>query len=401
MGLKENRTERKSWTVNSIKRALILTGVAATLAAAYLFVTYTDWQPVADLRTAYIETAMSTMTHQYLARIFPKGVIDEAMAGVDEQFDDNKIDASVALDEARTLTAAVRMHPDKNENKNKMTWDEFREMFPYVDIESVKSAGIGQEGLEMIDIEGQDCNIQTIHGDKVYALNVPEKIMIVEVKTATYAGKLAVAGNYNNAMLAANNRTERGSTVTELCDENQAILGVNASGFHDPNGRGKGQHPIGIVLSDNELSGERQYGRYQIAGFDADGNFLMGTKLDLDSLTDAMQFYPIVVLDGKNIVTGSFGMGIQPRTIIGQDMNKNVMFLVIDGRQVGHSLGTDISTCADILIKYGCYAAMNMDGGSSSSMTYKSRMITRTSSPMTTGRYLPDAWVVKYANPET
>ncbi len=45
-------------------------------------------------------------------------------------------------------------------------------------------------------------------------------------------------------------------------------------------------------------------------------------------------------------------------------------------------------------MRYDCYNAMNMDGGSSSSITYMGEMITRTSSPMTTGRYLPDAWIV-------
>ena len=39
---------------------------------------------------------------------------------------------------------------------------------------------------------------------------------------------------------------------------------------------------------------------------------------------------------------------------------------------------------------------MNLDGGSSASMTYKGRMITRTSSPKSDGRYLPNAWLVLY-----
>ena len=68
--------------------------------------------------------------------------------------------------------------------------------------------------------------------------------------------------------------------------------------------------------------------------------------------------------------------------------------LVIEGRSVTTGLGASVSTCADILIRYGCYNAMNMDGGSSSSMTYMNEMITKTSSPKTDGRYLPDAWLI-------
>ena len=70
--------------------------------------------------------------------------------------------------------------------------------------------------------------------------------------------------------------------------------------------------------------------------------------------------------------------------------------LIIDGRQAS-SLGTTVSECAEILLRYDCWNAMNMDGGSSSSMTYMGEMITRTSSPMASGRYLPNAWLVKKA----
>ena len=171
---------------------------------------------------------------------------------------------------------------------------------------------------------------------------------------------------------------------------------MNASGFYDPSGHGAGDVPVGLVISNGEKFGEAKDQRYQLAGLDYDNVFRMGYGLDLDSMRDAMQFYPITVMEGKNVVDGSFGMGVQPRTLVGQRSDGAMMFLVIDGRQVGHSLGIDISKCADIMIQYGCYSAMNMDGGSSSSMTYNGKMITRTSSPMKAGRYLPDAWVVKH-----
>ena len=152
---------------------------------------------------------------------------------------------------------------------------------------------------------------------------------------------------------------------------------------------------MGFVLSGGEYSGQALKGRYQTAGFDYDDNFRAGRGLDLDEMRDAVQFYPIIVLNGEKNIDGSFGMGIQPRTVIGQTADKAALLLVIDGRRVGHSLGTTVSECADILLRYGCWTAMNMDGGSSSSMTYNGRSITKNSSAMPQGRYLPDAWVVK------
>ena len=55
--------------------------------------------------------------------------------------------------------------------------------------------------------------------------------------------------------------------------------------------------------------------------------------------------------------------------------------------------------CADILLRYGAYNAMNMDGGSSSSITYMGKMITKVSTRMEGGRYLPNAWVVMPGEP--
>lgn len=183
--------------------------------------------------------------------------------------------------------------------------------------------------------------------------------------------------------------------MTELCEAYGAVLGINASGFYDPEGRGRGNVPMGFVLSGGEYSGQALKGRYQTAGFDYDDNFRAGRGLDLDEMRDAVQFYPIIVLNGEKNIDGSFGMGIQPRTAIGQTADKATLMLVIDGRRVGHSLGTTVSECADILLRYGCWTAMNMDGGSSSSMTFNGRIITKSSSAMAQGRYLPDAWVVK------
>ena len=71
------------------------------------------------------------------------------------------------------------------------------------------------------------------------------------------------------------------------------------------------------------------------------------------------------------------------------------MMLVVDGRQIGYSLGCTMEECANQLLKYKAYQAANMDGGSSSIMWYDGEQITSSSSPSGFGRYLPDALYVK------
>ena len=71
------------------------------------------------------------------------------------------------------------------------------------------------------------------------------------------------------------------------------------------------------------------------------------------------------------------------------------MLLVVDGRQFGYSLGATMEDCADILLQYGAVTAGACDGGSSSVIAYNGEIINEPSTDMPTGRYLPNAWLVR------
>lgn len=363
--------------------------LAACLAALYLLFAFSDLPFIAKWRTLYIETAMGTMTHQWLATaLLPESVVRETMRDIEARFEDNLVESSeIAVRKAPVLT----MKPEATLEEQSLA--AFSALFPEIDLSTLPSSVTWRDlpSLRMEDLEG----VYTTAGDKVWCIDVPNKLLICSVSGNGYQGKLAIVKDSSQVVLAQNTLSGRGQTVTELCEANGAVLGVNASGFYDPEGKGRGNIPMGFVLSGGKYSGNALKGRYQTAGFDKEDNFLAGYGLNLQELRDAVQFYPIIVLNGEKNTDGSFGMGIQPRTVIGQTADKAVLLLVIDGRRVGHSLGTTVSECADILLRYGCWTAMNMDGGSSSSMSYNGRMITRTSSSMEQGRYLPDAWVVK------
>lgn len=371
------------------RRIAAVTAAAALLAALYLLFAFSGIPFIAKWRTLYIETAMGTMTHQWLATAFlPDSVIQEAMKDVEARFEENLIEAS---DIARSAEPALPAEPAQTPEERALT--DFTALFPEVDLDTLPES-VSWEDLPTLEQERME-GVYTTAGDKVWAIDVPNKILILTVSGEGYRGKLAIAKDSSQVILAKNTLSGRGQTVTELCEAYGGVLGINASGFYDPEGKGRGNVPMGFVLSGGEYSGQALKGRYQTAGFDYDDNFRAGRGLDLDEMRDAVQFYPIIVLNGEKNIDGSFGMGIQPRTVIGQTADKATLMLVIDGRRVGHSLGTTVSECADILLRYGCWTAMNMDGGSSSSMTYNGRSITKNSSAMAQGRYLPDAWVVK------
>ena len=357
-------------------------------AALYLLFAFSQIPLAVKWRTLYVETAMGTMTHQWLATAFlPDFVIQDVMKDVEARFQENLIEASgLAPGEGPSSPKSAKTPEER-------AAAEFAALFPEVDMDTLPES-VTWKDLPILEKEGLE-GVYTTAGDEVWAIDVPNKILICTVSGEGYQGKLAIAKDSSQVFLAKNALSGRGQTVTELCEANGAVLGINASGFYDPEGRGRGNVPMGFVLSGGEYSGQALAGRYQAAGFDWGDNFRAGRGLDLSEMRDAVQFYPIIVLNGEKNIDGSFGMGIQPRTVIGQTADKAALLLVIDGRRVGHSLGTTVSECADILLRYGCWTAMNMDGGSSSSMSYNGRIITKTSSSMTQGRYLPDAWVVK------
>lgn len=362
---------------------------AALLGALYLLFAFSGIPLIAKWRALYIETAMGTMTHQWLATAFlPDSVIQETMKDVEARFQDNLIDSS---DIAQAAPAESAPEPAGTPEERALA--DFTALFPEIDLDTLPES-ISWEDLPILQKERLE-GVYTTAGDKVWAIDVPNKILICTVSGEGYQGKLAIAKDSSQVILAKNTLSGRGRTVKEHCEANDAVLGINASGFYDPEGKGRGNVPMGFVLSGGEYSGTALKGRYQTAGFDYEDNFRAGRGLDLEELRDAVQFYPIIVLNGEKNIDGSFGMGIQPRTVIGQTADKATLMLVIDGRRVGHSLGTTVSECADILLRYGCWTAMNMDGGSSSSMTYNGRIITKPSTAMADGRYLPDAWVVK------
>lgn len=109
----------------------------------------------------------------------------------------------------------------------------------------------------------------------------------------------------------------------------------------------------------------------------------------------SVEFFPALIVNGESVVDGTFGMGIQPRATIGQTRRGDMLFLIVDGRQVGYSLGCTVAECTNVMLRYDAYQGMNVDGGSSAVMWYKGEYITKSSSKSGLGRYMPNAFIVK------
>jgi exopolysaccharide biosynthesis protein len=363
------------------KKIICFTCSLIVLVGCYLTVVYSDNSFIFKWRTIYIETAMSTMTHQWLATAFiPASVIDSVVEETNKQIEDNMVAAS-DISEIEENIVEEELTPK----------DYFAATYYEIDMDTMPE-GLEYNNLQISNIE--NLGIKTVNGDSVWGIDTINGIEIITVKNSSYTGKLAIIKDSSKVMLGRTSLSNQGQTVTDICKNYGAVLGINASGFVDYNGKGNGKSPIGLEISEQTIYSSADGGKNQIVGFDNDNNLQVGYDLDINNLRDAVEFYPVIVLNGEKNTSGSFGLGLQPRAAIGQTKDKSTLFLIIDGRQVGYSLGATVSDCADILVNYGAYNALNLDGGSSASMTYMGKMITKTSSPNKNGRSVPNAWIV-------
>jgi len=76
-----------------------------------------------------------------------------------------------------------------------------------------------------------------------------------------------------------------------------------------------------------------------------------------------------MLIERGKILDGLDNNELDPRTAVGINKSGRVMILiVIDGRQPFYSEGATFVKLAELLIKYGAYFAMNLDGGGSSTL---------------------------------
>ena len=95
--------------------------------------------------------------------------------------------------------------------------------------------------------------------------------------------------------------------------------------------------------------------------------------MDLSNVYNAVAGSAIIVRDGVNVGNQSANEGDplnpNPRSDVGVSQNGQFLYLVaIDGRQPGYSVGTTISETADMMLGFGAYKAMNLDGGGSTAL---------------------------------
>lgn len=383
---------------------ILICVVAAAL--CYSLAAFVPSGPIANLRNAYIQTAMSTADHQWLATwLFPKWVIDRAWTDPNIK-PPNAPDGSELLDPVTTDTSV----PDNTEPLTPDTEVVTEDTTAPADTETTEVSGTETVipaddilGLTSLKIGDTD-----YAGNTVIEVNQKEGLFISEftgkstlIPGTKYHGYVMLIDDPSRVYVGTTpEKKTTGYRILSMMEYyGNTIAGINASGFSDPNDSGTGNDIIGACMSQGQPWGYFTNTMASIV-LTKENKLVVGWMNDWSTYTnirDGMQFGPVLVYKGKNQVdeaTGG-GMGVQPRTAIGQREDGVIIMIVIDGR-VTSSIGCTMWEMADMMMKYGAVTAGGCDGGSSVVLAYDGKILNENSSANPThGRRIPNAFLVR------
>jgi len=361
-----------------VRAGTLAAAFLATLGLLYFLFVFSGIPAFTFWRDIWIETAMTTMRHQWLATSFiPQSIIDEVMSRQDRSLDVvgglYPFDSSLP-DAAPSAPTDVGDNPARSED---------------TPLENDPADILGHANLKVGELD--------YAGYKVLVNDVEQGIVISEITGDGYRGRIMLIDDPSRVYIATTPyKGVVGMRILDMLDHYGAVAGVNASGFSDPDGEGNGGQIVGLTYANGEYWGSYVGWTGSIL-LTHDDRLIVGNVRDWEKygVRSGMQFGPVLIADGEIMVEGSAGWGIQPRTAIGQRADGVIALIVIDGRDLTYSIGCTVGELARILHKYGVVNAACCDGGASSIMAYRGEVITRNSSANPKfGRRLPNAFLV-------
>ncbi|MCI8545524.1 MAG: phosphodiester glycosidase family protein [Bacilli bacterium] len=329
---------------------IVICVIMDLFACTGLFLTY---GPISYFRNLLVTSAMTTMSHKYLARTFySEKTIEKILSN-------------------NTLTEV-----DENTNSNDINFEDGKDTGEY----------------------------SSIYEEQILKRDKDQLYKVIEIKENNYSGHLiAIYDASRVKLVGATNTNYGGAFLTDISKRNNAKVAINASGFY--NGGDKGSTAVGTVIMNGKVVTTGSPSGYGggLSGFNKD-HVLVLTRDDpataiKNGMVDAVEFGPFLIVNGKaSDIKGDGGWGLASRTVLAQRKDGIVLFLVIDGRQVGHSIGIDMGGLIKILQRYNAHNAVNLDGGGSTTLVVEGKLTNRpccSVDPTSKQRYVPNAWIVK------
>ena len=307
--------------------------------------------PNSYFRNLLVNTAMNTMEHQWIAKVF---------------FSDKKIEKIMQGNYFVTINEDVNTDDitinteEKKKYKNKYE-KELLTREPGNDLYKILNIKVGGSTAHLI------------------AIYKPEKVKLIHTKKFNIGGF--------------------GERIITMCDRYGGIVCINGGGFID-NGMGS-DIPTGYVIKDGEViwSNNQKTSTYRdnIIGMTKDGKLKLMSNATGDEaikagIVDALTFDPFLIVNGKSLKIVGDPWGRSPRMTIAQRKDGVIMFLSVDGEN--YIDGASLQDLINTLELYGAYNAANLDGGTSATMVANNELINNPAggAKKTNGRYVVTGW---------
>jgi len=306
-----------------MRKSTIVLIVLDVLALIGFFLTY---GPISYFRNLLINTAMNTMSHQYLAYIF----YNEEM--VNKVLSQNYF---VTIDEETNLDDIVIDTKPKDHYDNKYD-------------EAILERTPGNDDYKIIDLK-----IGNSTGYLV-AIYDPSKVKVVAKEQLG---------------------TTIGERILTMCQRDGGLVCISGGGVEDINGTASGI-PYGPVIKDSKIIWNDNISG-PVIGFNKDDKLVLVNSnaddaLNKHNIRDGVQFGPFLIVNGKPMEIVGDPWGYSPRTAIAQRKDGIVLFLVADGENYYN--GASIKNMIDVFLKYGAHNAANLDGGHSTTLIVKGKL---------------------------
>lgn len=328
-----------------IYKSTIVFIILDLIVAWCFFMMYGPWSYVRNL---YITTAMQTMNHQYLAKVFysdktiQKIMSNNYFVGIDE--DANTDDINIDTKEKNNYKDEYERELLTRENAN--------------------------DDYKVIDV-----NVGNAKGYLV-AIYKPEKVRLLRTKQFN-------AGTF-------------GERVVDMCKRYGGSVCINGGGF--ANGLDNGSDiPQGLVIDDGKVAWGEETSVGNVIGMTGDGKLkLMNNTSARDAINSGIkygiEFGPFLIVNGKSIEISGMPYGVANKCVIAQRKDGVMMFLITEGET--YIDGASLKDVVDTLEKYGAYNAANLDGGQSTSLVINNKLVNSPNylAKKQGGRYVVTGW---------
>ena len=329
-----------------LKISTILFIVIDILVLICFFVMYC---PCSYIRNLYVTTAMQTMNHQWLAKIFYS---DKTIERIRNNNFFISIDEDAHLDDVIINTVEKVKYKDEYE-------------------EELLTRDAGNDMYKVIDVKVGNANGYLV------AIYHPEKVRLLRVR------------QFNSGGI--------GERVVDFCKRYKASVCINGGGFL--NGLANGSDiPDGYVIDEGKVVWSPSNGSSgNIIGITKNGklqlmNHTTGNEAVNAGVYYGIEFGPFLIVNGKSISIEGMPYGVANKCAIAQRKDGVMMFLVTEGET--YIDGASLKDVVDLLEKYGAYNAANLDGGQSTSLVVDTKLVNSPNylAKKQGGRYVVTAW---------